>query len=52
MVLYFGCSKIRFIETAILSLIFLAFKDISFTVESLIMMEEVSYTDIIFASQQ
>ena len=50
MVLYFGCSKSRLIETALLSL-FLRFKDISFTVVSFIMMEEVCNTDFIVAFQ-
>ena len=49
MVLYFGCSKTRLIETALLSLIVLRFKDISFTVVSFIMMEEVCDTDFIIA---
>ena len=46
---FLGAQKSRLIETAILSLIFFAFKDISFTVVSFLMIEEVCYTDFIFA---
>ena len=49
--IFWVLKKSRLIETAILSLIFLRFKDNSFTVVSFIMMEEVCYSDFICAFQ-